>query len=294
MRVANDRYSRELRSFNLAVRMLAHEARPHTVCVWTGLSPDRVRNLSSLYRREAINGQGRRYRGPCPSRLEGLLTSSSLRGEAAAIAGLCRLLEVLPAEPVVNARVRFPSIARGERLCYVLELFHDMVPHARVTLDQLTLLVTTLAAGEQWAIARCSSCPGLVIIDRCTLERPVCESCRDETHTGQGASPGAGEAQVAGTVGPPPSDTDDSVAVQLSLFSWRDMEESGRQQAKQRVIKRKDHHAADGDPEHAPEGHRSMGHHELVKERGEGDEQRRPREQHPNERLKDDQERQDG
>ena len=27
MRVANDRYSRELRSFNLAVRMLAHEAR---------------------------------------------------------------------------------------------------------------------------------------------------------------------------------------------------------------------------------------------------------------------------
>ena len=274
MRVANDRYSRELRSFNLAVRMLAHEARPHTVCVWTGLSPDRVRNLSSLYRREAINGQARRYRGPCPSRLEGLLTSSSLRGEAAAIAGLCRILEVLPAEPVVNARVQFPSIPRGERLCYVLELFQDMVPHVRVTLDQLALLVTTLAAGEQWAIVRCSSCPGVVVIDRSTLDRPVCESCRDETHTGQESSPGAGEAKVAGTAGPPQADVDDSVAVQLSLFSGRDMEGSGRQHAKKRVIKRKDHHAADGDPEHAPEGHRSMGHHELVKERGQGEEER--------------------
>ena len=292
MRVANDRYSRELRSFNLAVRMLAHEARTHTVCVWTGLSPDRVRNLSNLYRREAINGQPRRYRGPCPSRLEGLLTSSSLRGEAAAIAGLCRILEVLPAERLVNARVQFPSIPRGERLCYVLELFQDMVPHARVTLDQLALLVTTLAAGEQWAIVRCSSCPGVVVIDRSTLDRPVCESCRNETHTGQEASPGTGEAKVAGTAGPAQSDVDDSVAVQLSLFSWRDMEESGRQHAKKRVVKRKDHHAADGDPEHAPEGHGSMGHHELVKERGEGDEERRPRKQHPNERLKDDHERQ--
>src|SRR5882762_9565025 len=143
-------------------------------------------------------------------RLEGLLTSSSLRGEAAAIAGLCRILEVLPAEPVVNARVQFPSIPGGERLCYVLELFQDMVPHVRVTLDQLALLVTTLAAGERWAIVRCSSCPGVVVIDRSTLDRPVCESCRDETHTK--SSPGAGEAKVAGTAGPPQADVDDSVA----------------------------------------------------------------------------------
>src|ERR1700680_3250693 len=168
MRVHDDRYSRDLRSFNLAVRMLAHEARTHTISTWTGLSAERVRKLSILQRRETPAKSSRRHRGPSPRQLAALLTSPSLRCEAAAIAGVCRLLKVIPDQPLPNARVALPNVARGERLCAALELFQDLVPHARLTLEQWVLLSVTLAEGTEWNIAPCTSCPAMVVVDRLT------------------------------------------------------------------------------------------------------------------------------
>jgi hypothetical protein len=46
MRISEDRYWRDLRRLDLAVRMLHLEARVGTVCTWTGLRPDRVRTLA--------------------------------------------------------------------------------------------------------------------------------------------------------------------------------------------------------------------------------------------------------
>jgi hypothetical protein len=37
MRVWGQRYNRDLQRYNLALRMIAHEARTHTICDWTGL-----------------------------------------------------------------------------------------------------------------------------------------------------------------------------------------------------------------------------------------------------------------
>ena len=93
------------------------------------------------------------------------------------------LLKVLPTEPVANAKSSLPNLARGERLCAALELFQDFVPHARLTFDQLVMLLNNLAEGEQWAIARCTGCPAMVVADRLTLERPICEDCQHKTRT---------------------------------------------------------------------------------------------------------------
>jgi hypothetical protein len=220
MRVSDAGYARDLRSFNLAVRMLSHEARTRTITAWTGLSADRVRKLSKLQRREKPQKAPRRPSGPTPRQLAALLTSPGLRTEADTIAGVCQLLKVLPTEPVANAKTSLPNLARGERLCAALELFQDFVPHARLTFDQLVMLLNHLAEGDQWAIARCSGCPAMVVADRLTLERPLCEDCQHKTHAAKKAAVSKvsrSEAEKPSEA-PEPAEHEPECGVQLPLF----------------------------------------------------------------------------
>ena len=49
MRFTDDRYAGELGQFELALRMIGHEARTRTIRECTGLSDDRIRKLYSRY-----------------------------------------------------------------------------------------------------------------------------------------------------------------------------------------------------------------------------------------------------
>jgi hypothetical protein len=220
MRVSDAGYSRDLRSFNLAMRMLSHEARTRTISAWTGLSADRVRKLSKLQRRERPQKVLRRPPGPTPRQLAALLTSPGLRTEADTIAGVCQMLKVLPSEPVANAKASLPNLARGERLCAALELFQDFVPHARLTFDQLVMLLNNLAEGEQWAIARCGSCPAMVVADRLTLDRPLCEDCQHRTRAAKKAAVSKVNRSKVEKLSkaPEPAEQDPKGGVQLTLF----------------------------------------------------------------------------
>lgn len=177
MRVSD---SHDLRSFDLAARMLAQEARTHTISLWTGLSADRVRKLLLLQRREGIQKAARRPGGPSPTHLESVLTTPSLRIEAAAITYVCWTLQVIPAEPLADARMALPNVVRGERLLSARELFQDLVPHARLTFEQWLLLLQSLADGTEWGIIRCTGCPALVVVDRLALAGALCEDCQHE------------------------------------------------------------------------------------------------------------------
>jgi hypothetical protein len=177
MRVSNKCYNRELRSIELARRMLSLEARTQTICAWTGLTGDRVRNLSRVLGLDGVGRGAPRQRGPSPSKFALLMATPGVREEAPAIAGLCRCYDVIPAERCPDARKRLPGIERGERLCDALELFRQMVPDTRITLEQVVLLVFTLAEGEGWTLGVCASCHCLILIDRLALSRRLCEYC---------------------------------------------------------------------------------------------------------------------
>jgi hypothetical protein len=180
MRVVNARYSRDMRAFRLAVWMLSYGARTNTVCLWTDLSGDRVRNLADAHIREGVHRPQRR-RGPSPSQITNVLTNPSLRSEVAAIASIGYLHGLIPVEPTANARTQFPNVARGEQLCAIFELFRGVLPHARLSLEQFSLVVIELAAGGQWGSERCTRCPSLLVVDRYALNRrPICEDCQYE------------------------------------------------------------------------------------------------------------------
>jgi len=222
MRVSDAHHSHDLRSFNLAIRMLSQEARTGTICVWTGLKPDRVRKLAKLQRSEAPEGHTRRRRGPSPSQLAANLNTPGLRSEAAAIAGVCAMLKVLPAE---SAKEAFPNIPRGEQLIMALELYKELVPHARLTFEQLALLSRKLADGEEWSIARCTGCPAMVVADRLALERPLCEDCQHEQALERKrarASKKSSKSQEAAGSPDPAEPVPVIAAVQLGLFDATD------------------------------------------------------------------------
>ena len=45
MRISDARFSRDLRRYQLAWRLIRHEVRTRTIERWTGLSMHRIRNL---------------------------------------------------------------------------------------------------------------------------------------------------------------------------------------------------------------------------------------------------------
>jgi hypothetical protein len=223
MRLSNHYISRDLRSVELALRMLSHEARTHTVSLWTGISSDRVRKLSLSQRREKPQRAARRYRGPSQTQLGTVLTSPSLRSEAAAIAYICQMFEVMPAQPVENARATLPSVPRGEQVCSALEFFEALVPPTQLTFDQWVLLLQSLVEAKEWGMARCARCPALVVADRLALEKPLCDECQQADRAKKW--PVARKSGAQGTEPSKASPNEPRSGAQLSLFD--DQKKSG-------------------------------------------------------------------
>lgn len=217
MRVSEDRYTRDLRRYNLAVRLIRHEARTQTVCDWTGLSVDRVR---TLYRSYPGDREVYRHRGPSPRRLDLMLETPAMRNECASITSLCRMLGVLPKAPIPNARRALPGVPTGERLCYAFEFYQSVIPHSRVTLEQLILLVTALAEGSEVSFAHCTACHGLILIERVDVRRRLCTFCaRDSVRRAGWHVMASSDTSVrSGDMDEPAASPDEPIAHQQALF----------------------------------------------------------------------------
>ena len=66
MRLTDDRYAAERSQFELALRMIGHEARTRTIRECTALSDDRIRKLYATYFRGPGSNNVRRRRGKSP------------------------------------------------------------------------------------------------------------------------------------------------------------------------------------------------------------------------------------
>ena len=69
MRLTDDRYAAERSQFELALRMIRHEARTRTIRECTGLSDDRIRKLYTTYFRNTGATSVRRRRGKSPRQI---------------------------------------------------------------------------------------------------------------------------------------------------------------------------------------------------------------------------------
>src|SRR5271170_4680399 len=85
----DDSFTRELRCFELARRLILHEVRTQTISKLTGLSRSRLATL----RHRLMVSEEARHRGPPPRSLDVFLRTSRGRTEGAALAALFPLFK---------------------------------------------------------------------------------------------------------------------------------------------------------------------------------------------------------
>ena len=88
MRVSDDRYTRDRQQFDLALRLIRHEARTFTIRQWTGLSDDRIRKLYRSYVHEPDAREVSRHRGKSPRQAAFFFRNPELNFQAAQLASL--------------------------------------------------------------------------------------------------------------------------------------------------------------------------------------------------------------
>src|SRR6202521_2437305 len=88
MRVSDDRYTRDRQKFDLALRLIRHEARTFTIRQWTGLSDDRIRKLYRSYVLEHDSSVVLRRRGMSRRQAPYFFRNPELNFQAAHLASL--------------------------------------------------------------------------------------------------------------------------------------------------------------------------------------------------------------
>jgi hypothetical protein len=179
MRISDDRYSRDLHRFELALRFIKLEARTHTIRLWTGLSDDRIRKLYHSY--GSMHGEHavRRHRGKSPQQVAWFTRSPQVAEEAAALAGICCMFEVISPQPGQPGTGALHSAARGELLCHAYETYRAIVRPSCISFEHAVFLVTALACGDELRLVPCPRCRALLLTDQLTLRRPQCTQCLD-------------------------------------------------------------------------------------------------------------------
>jgi hypothetical protein len=164
---------RDSRRYQLALRLLAYQARTQTISAMTSLSRHQQERLRWRWRIP----EATRRRGPSPSSLDRFTHSPRARAEGASLAAFCRYYGLLPLSNRVT-RGKLLTLELGERLCDTYEAYRACLPRLELEIEELLSLVLGIAENHVIGLARCESCSGTVIIDRLAPNRPSCVHCQ--------------------------------------------------------------------------------------------------------------------
>jgi hypothetical protein len=188
MRVTDDRYTADINKFDLAVRMIRHEARTGTIRACTGFSEDRIRKIFNSYFR--TNGRAsdtpapRRRRGKSPTRIRQFVNSTPRQLEATLLADLFLLCQV--ADIGANGRAQrltgADRVALGERICQAFEAYRDIHPEARLSFEWAWNLYHSLVESHELFFADCDTCGGRYVQDAYALDYRRCPFCELKDH----------------------------------------------------------------------------------------------------------------
>jgi hypothetical protein len=177
MRICDDRYSRDRIRFDLALRLIQHEARTRTIRQWTGLTDDRIRKLYRNYLSQPGAAGVVRHRGKSPQQVAFFTRNPRMREETAVLASVCYLLGVMPGSRMPDAPRSLPGVQRGEALCEAFETYQHLVHSPRISFEHAVFLITALARGEELSATLCGECRGLMVVDRFAVPLRRCTAC---------------------------------------------------------------------------------------------------------------------
>jgi len=179
MRLTDDRYAGEKQQFELALRMIRHEARTRTIRECTGLSDDRIRKLYCNYFRNAGSTGIRRRRGKSPQQVTFFVKSSVNQLQSTTLVALYQsgLLLRIDADRGVHPRWPRPDVTYGHRVCQAFETYCLLHQDPKLDFEWAWSLLNAITRSGELYLASCSACSFAYVQDVCALDRKCCPSC---------------------------------------------------------------------------------------------------------------------
>jgi len=179
MRLTDDRYAAERSQFELALRMIRHEARTRTIRECTGLSDDRIRKLYTTYFRNAGATDIRRRRGKSPRQVMRFVKSPENQLQATTLVALfCSglLIRVDTGNKVSSCWPR-PGVEFGHRICRAYETYLLLHKNIDLSFEWAWNLLQNISKNDELYLATCRPCTGRYVQDSYALDRRICPSC---------------------------------------------------------------------------------------------------------------------
>jgi hypothetical protein len=182
MRVSDDRYCRDRQRFDLALRLIQHEARTLTIRDWTGLSDDRIRKLYRSYVvHDGVHGgvrRVRRHRGKSPRQAAFFFRNAETNFHAAQLASLFVVYGLLlGSDAKLEPGYRMGSLESGMRVCQAYEAYTELHSPASISFEHAWFLLRALSRREELGVARCARCGGMRLRDLLARRRVRCATC---------------------------------------------------------------------------------------------------------------------
>jgi Flagellar transcriptional activator (FlhC) len=178
MRVSDDRYTRDREKFDLAVRLIHHEARTFTIRQWTGLSDDRIRKLYRSYCLEHGTRRVLRHRGKSPRQAAFFFKSPESNFQSAQLASLFLMYGLVGAtRRGLQPGYRLGSLDGGALLCRAYEAYRELHDPAIISFEHAWFLLIALGRRDEVGIARCDNCGGIRLCDLLARRKTNCAIC---------------------------------------------------------------------------------------------------------------------
>ena len=176
MRATDNRYIGERNRFELAMRMIRHEARTGTIRYWTGLSDDRIRKLYTSYFKFVDGAPVRRRRGKSPTQIGPLIRSSARALESGAFVNMLLASGLFSIENPPGPRLR-GNMNLGHRFCQCFETHRLMIPKPTLSFEWGWNLLKSIRRGDELRLAHCDVCSIAYVYDQLQLPRSDCPAC---------------------------------------------------------------------------------------------------------------------
>ena len=121
MRATDDRYRGEQAKFDLALRMIKHEARTGTIRYLTGINDDRIRKLYTTYFKHG-ESPVRRRRGRSPTRIAPLVRTPQRRARVRIVREYAARERLFSVERRRARRLK-NNVDLGQRFCECFETY---------------------------------------------------------------------------------------------------------------------------------------------------------------------------
>ena len=179
MRVTDDRYAGERSQFELALRMIRHEARTRTIRECTGLSDDRIRKLYATYFRHGGGGTVRRRRGKSPRQVGRFVKNAEHQLQATTLVALFAAGSLLRIDEQQRVRACWPrpDVEFGHRLCRAYENYLLLHERPLLSFEWAWNLLLSICYNDELYLATCAHCRSAYVQDAYALDLKICPSC---------------------------------------------------------------------------------------------------------------------